>query len=141
MMVPSKVESVYGDLKSLLWSDEVDDHFKVVMKFENGITAEIESSADCRIPLPRWFVTGDKGALSGSWHELNVKSELVDYADEIILKSFPNEWDAVYGNLAQVIRDGAELAVKPEEVRRTVAMIDAAMLSSSKRESVKPKVT
>ena len=141
MMVPSKVETVYGDLKGILWSDEVDDHFKVVMKFENGTTAEIESSADCRLPLPRWFIVGDKGTLSGSWHELNVKSELVDYADEIVLKSFPNKWDAVYENLAEVIRNGAELAVNPEEVRRTVAMVDAAMLSSSKRQCVKPKVT
>jgi len=140
-MVPSKVETVYGDLKSLIWSDEVDDHFKVVIKFENGTTAEIESSADCRLPLPRWFIVGDKGALSGSWHELTVKCELVDSADETVLKSFPNQWDAVYGNLAEVIRNGAELAVKPEEVKRTVAVIDAAMLSSSRRESVKPKVT
>jgi len=141
MMVPSKVEMVYGDLKSLIWSDEVDDHFKVVIKFEDGTTAEIESSGDCRIPLPRWFVTGKKGALSGTWYELRVRSEKVDIADEIVLSSFPNEWPALYGNLAQVIRDGAELAVKPEEVKRTVAVIDAAMLSSSRRESVKPKVT
>jgi len=141
MMVPSKVETVYGDLKSLIWSDEVDDHFKVLIKFEDGTTAEIESSADCRIPLPRWFVTGTKGALSGTWHELHVRSEMVDIADEIVLNSFPNEWPALYENLAQVIREGAELAVKPQEVKRTVAVIDAAMVSSKERRSVKPKVT
>jgi scyllo-inositol 2-dehydrogenase (NADP+) len=141
MMVPSKVETVYGDLKSLMWSDEVDDHFKVLIKFEDGTTAEIESSADCRMPLPRWFVTGTKGALSSTWHELHVRSENVDIADEIILSSFPNEWPAFYENLAQVIRTGAELAVKPEEVKRTVAVIDAAMLSSKERRSVKPGVT
>jgi len=141
MMVPSKVETVYGDLKSLMWSDEVDDHFKVLIKFEDGTTAEIESSADCRIPLPRWFVTGRKGALSGTWHEFRVRSETVDIADEIILSSFPNAWAALYENLAQVFRSGAELTVKPDEVKRTVAVIDAAMLSSKERKSVKPKVT
>ena len=140
MMVSSKVETVYGDLKSLIWSDEVDDHFKLLIKFENGTTAEVESSADCRISLPRWFIVGDKGTLSGPRTELKVRSELIDDADETVFEPFENEWDAVYENLAQVIRDGAELAVKPEEVKRTVAVIDAAMLSSSRRESVKPKV-
>ncbi len=141
VMVPSKVETVYGDLKSLMWSEEVDDHFKVLIKFEDGTTAEVESSADCRLPLPRWFVTGTEGALSGTWHELRVRSEKVDIADEIVLSSFPNEWPAFYENLGQVIRAGAELAVKPDEVKRTVAVIDAAMVSSKERRSVKPKVT
>ena len=141
MMVPSKIETVYADLKSRLWSDEVDDHFKLLIMFENGTTAEIESSADCRISLPRWFVVGDKGTISGTWTKLRVRSELVDSANETVFKAFRNEWDAVYGNLAKVIRDGAELVVKPEEIKRTVAVIDAAMLSSSRRESVKPEIT
>ena len=140
MMVPSEIEAVYADLKSIVWSKEVDDHFKVLVKFQNGTTAEIESSSDCRITLPRWFIAGDKGTLSGTWSELRVRSEMVDCADEIVLSALPNDWHAPYRNLAEVIRDGAALAIKPREVKRTVAVIDAAILSSSRRESVKPKL-
>lgn len=41
MMPEAKVTSVYADLRSII-NFEVDDYFKILLKFDNGILAEIE---------------------------------------------------------------------------------------------------
>ena len=45
------------------WSEEVDDYAKVIMTFESGLVAQMEVATYSPIPLPRWVVTGDRGAL------------------------------------------------------------------------------
>ena len=40
-MVKSKIVSLYADVQNVI-NENVDDYFKIIMKFENGVTAEIE---------------------------------------------------------------------------------------------------
>ena len=40
-MVKSKIVSLYADVHNVI-NENVDDYFKIIMKFENGVTAEIE---------------------------------------------------------------------------------------------------
>jgi len=40
-MVDSKIETIYADMQNVI-NKEVDDYFKIIIKFKNKITAEIE---------------------------------------------------------------------------------------------------
>ena len=66
-MVDSKVKSVFADVRSIV-NEEVDDYFKILLKFENGITGEIELGtyflADKENWFERhWFLGGNKGSM------------------------------------------------------------------------------
>lgn len=65
-MVPSKVESVYAQVKNVI-NYEVDDYFKVSMKFENNVWGEIELGTYFLSDKKNWFehhwfIGGDKGS-------------------------------------------------------------------------------
>lgn len=50
MMPGAKIKSVYADLRNVI-NFEVDDYFKILMRFDNGIMAEVELGYRCR----RWY--------------------------------------------------------------------------------------
>ena len=54
-LIDSKVTQVYGQLFSI-FSDEVDDNFKAVIRFENGVSAMMEIATNCFITQPRWHI-------------------------------------------------------------------------------------
>ena len=66
-MVPSKVKSVYADLRNVI-NTEVDDYFHIILRFYNGLTAQIElgtyylSQKDDWFER-HWYVGGNKGTM------------------------------------------------------------------------------
>ena len=63
-MVPSKVESVYAQVRNVI-NFEVDDYFKVDIKFQNNVRAEIELGKYFLVDKENWFehnlfIGGDK---------------------------------------------------------------------------------
>lgn len=60
-MVQSKIISLYADVQNVI-NEKVDDYFKILMKFENGITAEIELGTYYLTPKRAWFIGGNKGS-------------------------------------------------------------------------------
>lgn len=66
-MVDSKIKSVYADMRNVI-NFEVDDYFKIIMKFENGITAEVELGTYYLTDKKdwfshHWFMGGNKGSM------------------------------------------------------------------------------
>ncbi|MDR1641420.1 MAG: Gfo/Idh/MocA family oxidoreductase [Clostridiales bacterium] len=59
-LVPGKLDSVYCDLKSVFHTD-VDDCYKIIMKFEKGDTVSLNLSTYVLKPYPRWMLCGSKG--------------------------------------------------------------------------------
>ena len=59
-MAGSPVTEVYAHLLSVKFPG-VDDNFKLLMRFENGLSALAEVDTYTFIPLPRWHISGDKG--------------------------------------------------------------------------------
>jgi predicted dehydrogenase len=55
--------SITGALQSGIWTTEVDDHFFALLKFPDGLIAQIEASNNSRITGPRWCVIGTRGTL------------------------------------------------------------------------------
>ena len=100
-----------------------------------------------RIPKPHWYIVGERGAILKEGVDpqeaamlrgdiraaqedpvtyARVTTELAGTVAEMRLQTVRGEWTAYYRNIADVLCDGAELAVKPEEVRRVVAVLEAA---------------
>lgn len=66
-MVDSRLVSVYADVRNVI-NKEVDDYFKILLRFENKVTAEIELGtyflSDRKDWFERhWYVGGNKGSM------------------------------------------------------------------------------
>lgn len=66
-MVEGKLTSVYADIRNVI-NEEVDDYFKIIMKFDNQVTAEVELGtyylSDKKDWFVRhWFMGGNKGSM------------------------------------------------------------------------------
>ena len=53
-MISGKIKTVFADVRNVI-NKEVDDYFKIVMRFENGITAEVELGTYFLKDKERWF--------------------------------------------------------------------------------------
>ena len=60
-LIREPVKSVFADVRPI--RSEVDDWAKLLIRFESGITAQMEVSTFSPIPLPKWIAYGDKGAI------------------------------------------------------------------------------
>jgi scyllo-inositol 2-dehydrogenase (NADP+) len=158
MMPGVKVKTIFADLKSVL-HDEVDDYFKIILKMSNGITAQIELSTYVLKYQPRWLVAGDKGTLvvdslggrTGAVYRTGKMLEKlpIEIAESeigptrqfaplppggIIEEPLPEiETDVreFYWNVRDAINGVAEQKIKIPEVRRVLAVMEAAWESSN----------
>lgn len=67
-MVKGKLKTVYADVRNVI-NKEVDDYFKIILRFENNVTAEIELGTYFLNDKPdwferHWFVGGNKGSMN-----------------------------------------------------------------------------
>lgn len=61
------VTSVTAHLKNV-FSEEVDDNIKLLLEFEDGLSAVVEVATNCFIPFPRWHLSGNSGtAIIENW--------------------------------------------------------------------------
>jgi predicted dehydrogenase len=139
-LIDKSVVGVWCNARNVLWSSEVDDYFKCLMRFEDGLVVQIETSQISRYMLPRWYIIGSKGAiLCDNWDgPVKVKAESTEIRDrEFIPEMEEGNWSEFYKNIYKVLTEKAELIVKPQQVRRTVAVIDAARKSHLTSKEVK----
>ena len=59
----SPVKDVWSDLKSILTPGDADDHFRIMLRAENGALGEIEVSNAVAIPQPYCVLCGTRGAI------------------------------------------------------------------------------
>lgn len=162
-LVKSPVTEVYAHLLSIKFQG-VDDNFRMMLKFENGISALVQVDTYCFEPLPRWHISGDSGtAVVRNWEcngsvtkaktvKMNWEPSIVYTAagptrtmaprpvetiEKLPLPAVDANWNEYYYNLRDVITEKAPLAVKPEECLRVLKVIDAAFQSSEQGICVK----
>lgn len=162
-MIDAPVVSVYADLQSI-YSEEVDDNLKLMLKFENGVSAIVEVATNCFINQCRWHMIGEEGTAAiedwsckGKIVKLNTE-EAMEWADTIVyteagptrtmaprpsestltlpLPEVETDWTDYYKNIVGVLEGSAALIVKPEECLRVMKVIDAIFESADKNESV-----
>ena len=164
-----KVTSVYCTKNSIQYP-EVDDNFRMVMTFENGVEARIEVATNNYITHPRWYVLGKNGTLQiDDWNCDGKVVRCIDkedkWAEEIVYtKAGPTKTmaprnpnsvetitlsepmdvvdnlDPVYWQMVDAIEGKAELTIKPEEALRVIKVMEAAMKSWETNEVIKLNV-
>lgn len=168
-MVPEKVTSVFCDMYSIHYP-EVDDNFRLIMKFESGLTAQVEVSTNNFITHPRWYVLGTDGTLQiddwacggrvvkclerqDSWDQeiKEVKAgptktmaprdpSTVSITELHEPDDVTDNLDVVYDQLVDAIEGKAELKITPQQALRVVKVMEAAFESAQKNEVVKLEV-
>lgn len=78
MLTEKKVISTYADLTNVT-NEAVDDGFKVILHFEDGMSCHVEVGTSNFINLPRWYVQGENGtAIIEDW---NINGKIVQVSD------------------------------------------------------------
>jgi len=121
-----KVRDVYADLKSCVWSDEVDDCCLVVIRFENGVTSQVETTMVARLGMGGTVIAGRDGAYKDGL----IKTGEGDDQPETPAKEFERDWDAFYRNIHAHLTADEPLAVPLSQTRQMIAIIDAALRSA-----------
>ncbi len=163
MMPRAKILSVYADIKNVL-HEEVDDYFKIILKLDNEVTAHIELSTYILEYQPRWLAAGDKGTMvvksfageGNIYRTGKLLKKLPPQITEteagptrqfaplppggILMEPLPEiqtDWIEFYKNVDDVIHQRAESKIKIAEVRRVLAVMEAARKSAETGEAIK----
>jgi len=150
-MIASKVVSVDAHLFKI-FTEEVEDNIKILLRFESGVSVLLEMSTNCFIRLPRWHVSCTNGtAVIQNWEcegnivKLKTKSKM-DWTDDIVytaagptrtmiprpeytqqtmeLPKVKTDWSEYYKNILDTLDGKTELIVKPEQAMRVMKVID-----------------
>jgi predicted dehydrogenase len=139
-LVPSRMVGVNGYFQKRVWMDATnEDHVHATVRFENGATADLEMSNISRGPKPRWRILGTTGAIvddGGDAFTMHVGYEGLPATVRVPYQK--TDWGAYYRNLVAHLRGEAELEVKPEEARRTIAVFEAAEKSAASGKTEAP---
>lgn len=161
-MIDSPVTEVYTHLLSVKFPD-VDDNFKLMMRFENGISALVEVDTYTFLSLPRWHVSGDKGTaviqdfscngeiVRANMEEMHWEEGIVYTAagptrtmaprpeesiEHLPLPEVTTDARDYYRNFRDADLGKEELVVKPEQALRVMRVIDAVFESAEKKQSI-----
>jgi len=136
-----------------VWHDVTNsDHVNVDLRFADGTQASFLHSDLASALKPKWFLLGTEGGIVGSWRHEAIQSR--DTMDALVEdRLFPADAPArlsvhrpngeggvseellalprrvrngFYRNLADHLLEGEPIAVRPEEARRNIAVMEAA---------------
>lgn len=150
-MVKSDIISLYADVQNVI-NENVDDYFKIILKFKNGVTAEIELGTYYLTPKRAWFIGGTEGSavmdgfggegkIVRTAHLLeNVPGKITMSAagptrsfgppEPGLLSEEPLPEASVdhrnyFEHFLKAFNGEEEIIVKPEQVRRVLCVMDA----------------
>ena len=129
-----RVRDVYADLKSCVWSDEVDDYCMVVIRFENGVSSHVETTTVARLGMGGVVIGGSEGTFKDGI----IKTGEGDDQPEVPAREFEQDWDAYYRNIHAHLSAGEPLAVPLAQTRQMIAILDAAIRSAETGQVVTP---
>jgi predicted dehydrogenase len=136
------VTSVSAVAQKRVWHDVTNaDQVRVDLTFASGAQATFMQSDIAAALKPKWYVLGTRGAVVGDWQlqeglapadsaaQLTVSRPADGGVHEERLALGPRDDHGFYRNLADHLAWDEPLAVRPEEARRTVAVMEAATRS------------
>ncbi|MCA1947925.1 MAG: Gfo/Idh/MocA family oxidoreductase [Armatimonadetes bacterium] len=140
-LMPAPVANVTGFFHKRRWTEMTnEDQTQAILRFEDGAMADLQVSNLAAAGKPKWRILGTQGAIVVNWGQpLDVTVEHKGHMAKIQVPLKPGSWQAYYDNVAEHLLRGGELEVKPEQSRRTIAMIVAAEESSKTGQAVVPK--
>ncbi len=126
------VQDVYCDLKSCIWSDEVDDYCLVIIRFADGVTSHVETTTVARQGMSGTIIAGR----DGTYMDGTIMTGEGDEQTETPAREFERDWDAFYRNIHAHLTEGETLAVPLAQTRQMIAIIDAALRSADTGQTV-----
>ncbi len=126
------VRDVYADLSSGTWSDDVDDGFLVIIRFENGVTAHIEQNVATRAKLSTFIVAGSEA----TFQDGVVRKGEAEKPTEEKLEAIDRNSDEYYVTLYEHLTRGTPPPVPWEHTRQMMRILDAAFESAETGEVV-----
>jgi scyllo-inositol 2-dehydrogenase (NADP+) len=156
---PSPVQSVYCRMHTDIPEIEVETHAMVTIGFSDGCTAVVDVGCMARgNPKPRVMAVGRTGTLIKNGidpQEAALVAGDIDAAKEdestfgrihtadgntTVVPTVPGRWRSFYENLADVLAGRAQPLVKLDQMRRLVAVLDAAFESAQTGHVARPAV-
>ena len=153
-------EAVLADLRVQRPAGKVMDNFDLTL-FYNSLKVSLKSSYLVREPGPRYVLHGTAGSFvkygadpqeahlaagrspleagwgvesAASWGKINTQWQ--DLHLEGTVETIPGSYLGFYDNIHAALRQGEALAVKPEEARQVIAIIEAAHTSFEQQRKV-----
>ena len=157
-LVPSRVTSVTCDIQHRSWGAEIGSYARLLLRFESDVLYSIELGNLGRYEKPRWMVLGETGSLvkygldpqesairkgdvgmafEAPANRAKITADVRGLATEMVVETVRSDWTNYYRNIADALQGRAGLIVKPEQVRRAIAVFDAAVASARTGETVK----
>ncbi len=139
-LTSASVTGVNGIFQKRVWKDVTnEDYALATWRFSDGCAAQLEIGTISYAPKPRWRILGTRGALVDEGKEPFIIYTAVEgYQARLQVPYQKSDWGAYYRNIVAHLRSGEELAVKPEEARRVIAIMEAAERSALSGQTVAP---
>ncbi len=167
-LIHEPVTEIYCQMFSIK-TPEVDDYFKLLLRFESGLSAQVEVGTYCLKQMPRWYVNGDAGSIiiedwdchgeiiTANQYAMEWEPEVIQTAagptrtmaprpqETLSKEALPNvdaiaDWTNFYRNVMDVIDGKAELIVKPAEAMRVLKIMESCFVSNEQGVSLKVRI-
>jgi predicted dehydrogenase len=148
LLIKSRPVSVYGWMqrdRPVKPGNDIEDRMQALIHFEDGAVALVAWAMACPAPMPRFIVEFEKGGVRID-HGIHAFPAKPEDRNGMILHTYdPNaavkhqakplpyvkaDWVSFYRNIGAALLGKAELAVKPEQALRHVAINEAAYKSA-----------
>lgn len=147
VLCPEAVTSVYARMHHDLPDTDTESSALVVVTFASGRTGVLDMSSLNAVPKPRFYVCGTRATFAKHGLDPQEKAMIagsIDAAEEAPAlfgrlhngaqeRTVPTErgrWRNYYENIAAVLAGEAEPAIRLEEARRAIGVLDAARRSA-----------
>jgi len=109
----------------------VEDYVQCTVGFESGVTATTVIGYINMLPMPRWYIIGEYGALTGKGFDTPIRVRKLWNGEQVEREEPlpPSDWEAYYRNIAAYLSGKAPLEVTPEQVLPQIAIAEAAYKS------------
>jgi len=148
-------KTIRADIRTQREGVEADDAFDAALEYEGGLIVRLSATNVARIPGPRYRLNGvngsfvkygedpQEGALRAGgkptdpewgrepeerWGELDVERDGLRFSGKI--ETLPGAYQDYYANVRDAVNGNGELAVRPEEARSVIRLIELGLLSS-----------
>jgi scyllo-inositol 2-dehydrogenase (NADP+) len=157
-LIPEQIDAVSCEIQHRGWGTDIGSYGRLLIRFASGTLYSVEIGNLSRYEKPRWLVLGELGSLvkygldpqepamlagnidaavEDRANRAKITTEVNGFTAEMVVDTIRGNWTDYYRNIADALAGRAELIVKPEQVRRAIAVFDAAMESAKTGETVR----
>jgi len=152
-LFPEPVKSVYCRMHHDYPDTDIESEALLVVTFAGGKTGVCDLSGMTMVSKPRFQIKGNKATLVKYGLDPQERAIIAGDIDSAVedpanyatwkgpkeerrIATTPGRWRSYYENIAAVLTEGAEPLVKPAEMRRVMAVLDAGWQSARTGQTV-----